>query len=50
MSDPTLAGMNSLTAAQLHRLAVLPLSAREQVLRLVAMHMSFSYALALVRA
>lgn len=42
--------MNSLTASQLHTLAVLPLSARDQVLRLVSMNLSFSHAFALVSA
>ncbi len=44
--------MNSpaLSASQVHSLAVLPLSARAQVLALVSMSVRFEYAFALVSA
>lgn len=39
----------TLTASQIHALAVLPLTKRNTVLTLVSMDMPFAYALAIVR-
>ncbi len=51
LSSPIVLVMNtSLTASQIHSLAVLAPSARKAVLALVSMDMPFAYAFALVSA